>query len=47
MIYLIGSQEPMFLVGLTYVWDITKFGLQKGMRKKLLAAQGMAHTSSW
>jgi hypothetical protein len=27
--------------------DITKFGLRKGMKKRLLVAQGMAHTSSW
>jgi hypothetical protein len=47
MIYLIVSREPRFLAGLTCVWGITKFGLQKGMKKKPLAAQGMAHTNSW
>jgi hypothetical protein len=27
--------------------DITKFGLRKGTKKRSLAAQGMAHMSSW
>jgi hypothetical protein len=39
MIYLIASQEPRYLVGLTYVWSITKFELRKGTKKILLAAQ--------
>jgi len=32
---------------LIYVQGITKSGLQKGMKKRPLVAQGMAHTSSW
>jgi len=26
---------------------ITKFGLRKGMKKRLFTTQGMAHTNSW
>jgi len=47
MIYLTVSREPRCLVGSIYVRDIIKFGLQKGMKKRPLAAQGMAHTNSW
>jgi hypothetical protein len=39
--------EPKCLIGLTYVLGITKFELHKGMKKKLLVAQGMVLTSSW
>ncbi len=47
MICLIDFQELNSLVGLTYVRGITKFELRKGMKKRSLVAQGMAHTSSW
>jgi hypothetical protein len=47
MIYLIDSWELKCLVGLTYILGITKFELQKGMKKKPLIAQGMVHTNSW
>jgi hypothetical protein len=47
MISLIDSQELKCSVGLIYVQGITKFELQKGMKKRLIAAQGMAHSSSW
>ncbi len=43
----IDFREPKCLVGLTYVQGITKFELQKGMKKKLFVAQGMVPTSSW
>jgi len=46
MICLIDFWEPKCLVGLTYALGITKFELQKGM-KKILVAQGMAHMNSW
>jgi hypothetical protein len=45
MICLIDSQEPKCLVGLTYALGIIKFELSKGMKKKPLVAQGMAHMS--
>jgi len=47
MICLIDFQELKCLVGLTYAMGIIKFELQKGMKKRPLVAQGMAHTSSW
>jgi hypothetical protein len=47
MISLIDSRELRCLVGLTYVRDITKFGLWKGTKKRLFVAQGMAHINSW
>jgi hypothetical protein len=47
MIFLIDFQKLKCLVGLTYVQGITKFELQKGMKKRLFAAQGMAHMNSW
>ncbi len=43
-ICLINSRELRCLVGLTYVWDITKFELQTRTKKKPLVAQGMVHT---
>jgi hypothetical protein len=46
MICLIDFWEPKCLVGLTDIWGITKFKSQKGMKKKSLVAQGIAHTSS-
>jgi hypothetical protein len=39
MTCLIDSWELRFLVGLTYLRDITKFELQKGMKRRPLAAQ--------
>jgi hypothetical protein len=47
MIYLIIFREPRCLVELIYVRGITKFKSQKGMKKRPLVAQGMAHMSSW
>jgi hypothetical protein len=47
MIFLIDSWELRCLVGSIYVRDITKFGLQKGTKKRLFVARGMAHMSSW
>jgi len=47
MICLIDCRKLRCLVGLTYIRSITKFELQKGMKKKPLVAQSMAHTSSW
>ncbi len=47
MICLINFQELKCLVGLTYVRGITKFGLQKGTKKRSFVAQGMVHMSSW
>jgi hypothetical protein len=47
MISLIAYWEQRCLVGFTYVRGITKFRLWKGTKKRLLAAQGMTHTSFW
>jgi hypothetical protein len=47
MIYLIVFREPKYLVRLTYVRNINKFGLRKGTKKRPLVAQGMVHTNSW
>ncbi len=47
MTSLIDSWELRCLVGLTYIRDITKFGLRKGMKKRSLVTQGMAHMTSW
>jgi hypothetical protein len=44
---LIDSRKLMSLVGLTCVRNIIKFELQKGMKKRLLIAQGMADMNSW
>ncbi len=35
------------LVGLTCARGITKFGMQKGTKKRPLTTQGMAHTNFW
>jgi len=47
MICLINSQGLKCLVGLTYVWDIAKFELQKGTKRRPVITQSMASTSFW
>jgi hypothetical protein len=47
MIYLIIFREPRCLVELIYIRGITKFRSRKGMKKRPLVTQGMAHMSSW
>ncbi len=41
----IDFQKLKCLVGLTYVQNITKFELRKGMRRRLLTTRGMVHMS--
>jgi hypothetical protein len=41
------SKAKMFNRIDLHLGGITKFELQKGTKKRLLIAQGMAHTKSW